>query len=410
MRDGVPPEGDNHGEGAVTLAQTLRVAALQGDEAVAEAVRQCDVDVVAAYPITPQTIIVEKLAEFVASGKFVGEFVPVESEHSALSACVGAAATGARVFTATSSQGLAYMHEMLYNASGMRLPIVMAVANRALSAPLVLNADHGDMMGSRDSGWIQFYAENVEEIYDRTIQLFKLSEDPRVMLPSAINFEGFILSHDKERVRLLDDEPIRKFLGRPRPKHKIDPEAPLTFGAIATPDTYYEFRMQQAEAMKNALHVLDEVEMEFEEFSGRRYGAVDAYRTDGADVVMVVNGSAAGTMRAAARVLNSSGEKVGVLAIKLYRPFPMEQVVSHLAQTKAVVVMDRSLSPGAPSGPISEDVKSAMQLAGLPKPIMSVVYGIGGRDLSIDDGKNIFGMAKEGSTFGASTVMYGVKA
>ena len=394
----------------MTQTQAVHVAALQGDEAVAEAVRQCDVDVVAAYPITPQTIIVEKLAEYVANGRFTGEFVPVESEHSAMSACIGAAATGARVFTATSSQGLALMHEMLYNASGMRLPIVMAVANRALSAPLVLNADHGDMMGSRDCGWIQFYAENVEEIYDRTIQLFKLSEDPRVMLPSTINFEGFILSHDKERVRLLDDEQIKKFLGRPRPKYKIDPDVPLTFGAIATPDTYYEFRMQQAEAMKNALRVFDEVEMEFESFSGRKYGAIDAYNTEGADVVMVVSGSAAGTMRAAARALNAAGEKVGVLAIKLYRPFPMEQVVSQLAQAKAVVVMDRSLSLGAPSGPLSEDVKSGMQLAGLAKPTMSVVYGIGGSDISTDDGKNIFGMAKEGSAFGASTVMYGVKA
>ena len=393
----------------MTQVQVPRVAALQGDEAVAEAVRQCDVDVVAAYPITPQTIIVEKLAEYVADGRFKGEFVPVESEHSALSACVGASATGARVFTATSSQGLAYMHEMLYNVSGMRFPIVMAVANRALSAPLVLNADHSDMMASRDSGWIQVYAENVEEIYDRTIQLFRLSEDPRVMLPSTINFEGFILSHDKERVRLLDDEPILKFLGRPKPKHKIDPDAPLTFGAIATPDTYYEFKMQQTEAMNNALHVFEEVEMEFESFSGRKYGAVDAYNTDRADVIMVINGSAAGTTRAAARALNAAGEKVGLLAIKLYRPFPTEQVVSHLAQAKAVITMDRSISPGAPSGPISEDVKSAMHLARLTKPVLSVVYGIGGRDLSVEDGKNIFGMAKEGSSFGASTVMYGVK-
>jgi pyruvate ferredoxin oxidoreductase alpha subunit len=393
----------------LSQAQTLRVAALQGDEAVAEAVRQCDVDVVAAYPITPQTIIVEKLAEYVADGRLKGEFVPVESEHSALSACVGASVTGARVFTATSSQGLAYMHEMLYNVSGMRLPVVMAVANRALSAPLVLNADHSDMMGSRDSGWIQMYAENVEEIYDRTVQLFKLSEDPRVMLPSAINFEGFILSHDKERVRLLDDEPIHRFLERPRPKHRLDPDEPLTFGAIATPDTYYEFRVQQAEAMKNALHVFDEVEMEFESFSGRRYGAVDAYNTDEADIVMVVNGSAAGTMRVAARALNGGGKSVGVLAIKLYRPFPMEQIVSHLARAKAVIVMDRSISPGAPSGPISEDVKSALQLAGLTKPVLSIVYGIGGRDLSTEDGKNIFGMADEGGSFGMSTVMYGVK-
>src|SRR5271157_5786031 len=239
----------------MSQVQKLEPVALQGDEAVAEAVKQCDVDVVAAYPITPQTIIVEKLAEFVAKGEFNGEFVAVESEHSAMSACLGASATGARVFTATSSQGLAYLHEMLYNVSGMRLPIVMAVANRALSAPLVLNADHSDMMGSRDSGWIQLYAENVEEIYDRTIQLFKLSENPRVMLPSAINFEGFILSHDKERVSLLDEGSIRKFLGRPKPKYKIDPDAPMTFGAIATPDTYYEFRVQQNEAMKASLGV-----------------------------------------------------------------------------------------------------------------------------------------------------------
>jgi pyruvate ferredoxin oxidoreductase alpha subunit len=393
----------------VSQAQTLRVAALQGDEAVAEAVRQCDVDVIAAYPITPQTIIVEKLAEYVASGRLRSEFVPVESEHSALSACLGASLTGVRVFTATSSQGLAYMHEMLYNVSGMRLPVVMAVANRALSAPLVLNADHGDMMGSRDSGWIQLYAENVEEIYDRTIQLFKLSEDPRVMLPSVINFEGFILSHDKERVRLLDDESVQRFLARPRHKYRLDPDKPLTFGAIASPDTYYEFRMQQAEAMKNVLHVFDEVEMEFESFSGRKYGAVDAYNTDGADVVMVINGSASGTMRAAARALNGAGKNVGVLAIKLYRPFPMEQVVSHLAQAGAVITMDRSLSPGAPSGPISEDVKAAMQAAVATKPVLSVVYGIGGRDLSMEDGKNIFGMAQEGSSFGVSNVMYGVK-
>lgn len=390
--------------------QTFRVAALQGDEAVAEAVRQCDVDVVAAYPITPQTIIVEKLAEFVADGLFRGEFIPVESEHSAMSACVGAAATGARVFTATSSQGLALMHEMLYNASGMRLPIVMAVSNRALSAPLVLNADHSDMMASRDCGWIQFYAENVEEIYDRTIQLFKISEDPRVMLPSTVNFEGFILSHDKERVRLLADGPIEDFLGRPEPKHRIDPDSPLTFGAIATPDTYYEFRMQQAEAMKNVLHVFDEVEAEFEGLSGRRYGAVDAYNTEGADVVMVINGSAAGTMRAAARSLNAAGGKAGVLAIKLYRPFPTRQVALHLANAKAVITMDRSLSPGAPAGPLSEDVRSALNLAGKTKPMLDVVYGIGGRDISVEDGKTIFGMAKKGSAFSESSAMYGVRA
>ena len=393
----------------MTQLEMAKVVALQGDEAVAEAVRQCDVDVVAAYPITPQTIIVEKLAEFVAAGRFRGEFIPVESEHSALSACLGASATGARVFTATSSQGLAYMHEMLYNTSGMRMPVVMAVANRALSAPLVLNADHGDMMGSRDSGWIQIYAENVEEIYDRTIQVFRLSEDPRVMLPSALNFEGFILSHDKERVRLIDDEPIRKFLKRPAPKHRLDPKEPLTFGAIANPDNYYEFRMQQAEAMKNALTVFEQTENEFEAFSGRRYGAVDAYNTDGEDRVAVINGCAAGTMRATARAMNSTGERVGVLAVKLYRPFPAGEVASHLRRAKSVVTMDRSMSPGAPSGPIAEDVKSAMRSAGLNQPVMSLVYGIGGRDLSVEDGRKIFGLAGGGVLTCDASVIYGVK-
>ena len=393
----------------MTQMEAAKVVALQGDEAVAEAVRQCDVDVVAAYPITPQTIIVEKLAEFVAAGRLSGEFMPVESEHSALSACLGASATGARVFTATSSQGLAYMHEMLYNVSGMRLPVVMAVANRALSAPLVLNADHSDMMGSRDSGWIQLYAENVEEIYDRTIQLFRLSEDPRVMLPSAINFEGFILSHDKERVRLLEDGPIRRFLRRPTTKHRLDPREPLTFGAMSTPDTYYEFRMQQAEAMRNALSVFEETEREFEAFSGRKYGAVDAYNTEGADRVVVVNGCTAGTMRVAAKAMNAGDESVGVLAIKLYRPFPTEEVVSRLRQAKSVVTMDRSISLGAPYGPIAEDVRSALKGAEIDLPVMSLVYGIGGRDVTVEDGKKIFGLAKGETSFGAASMTYGVK-
>lgn len=394
----------------MSQVEILKAVAMQGDEAVAEAVRQCDVDVVAAYPITPQTIIVEKLAEFVANGEFTGEFVPVESEHSAMSACLGASATGARVFTATSSQGLALMHEMLYNVSGMRLPIVMAVANRALSAPLVLNADHGDMMGSRDSGWIQIYAENVEEIYDRTIQLFRLSEDPRVMLPSTINFEGFILSHDTERVRPLSGEMIRKFVGRPRFKYRLETEDPMTFGAIVTPDNYYGYKMQQVEAMKNTLEVFKEVEKEFEAFSGRRYGAVDGYNTEGADTIAVVIGCTAGTMRAAARAMNKEGGNVGVLAVKLYRPFPTDEVVTHLKGAKSVVVMDRCLSLGAPSSPLAEDVKSSLKSAGLDPPIMSVVYGIGGKDFAVEDGKQVFSMAKDKDSFGPIPIMYGVKS
>ncbi len=380
-----------------------------GDEAVAEAVKECDVDVVAAYPITPQTIIVEELAEFVANGEFKGQFIPVESEHSAMSACLGASLTGARVFTATSSQGLALMHEMLYNVSGLRLPVVMAVANRALSAPLVLNADHSDMMGSRDSGWIQLYAENVEEIYDRTIQMFRLSEDARVMLPSALNFEGFILSHDMEAVRPLGGERIRKFVGRPKFERRLDPDRPSTFGAISSPDTYYEFKMQQAEAMKSALGVFKEVEKEFHALSGRKYGTVDAYNTDQADTIVVVNGCSAGTIRAAARVLNRAGDNVGVLAIKMYRPFPTNEVVDHLRDAESIVVMDRSVSLGAPSGPLAEDVKSALACAGLETPVMSLVYGIGGRDFSLEDGKKVFALAKDKGSYGAMPLMYGVK-
>lgn len=382
---------------------------MQGDEAVAEAVKQCDVDVVAAYPITPQTIIVEKLAEFVANGEFTGEFLSVESEHSALSACLGASATGARVFTATSSQGLALMHEALYNVAGMRLPVVMAVANRALSAPLVLNADHGDMMGSRDAGWIQIYAENVEEIYDRTIQLFRLSEDPRVMLPSAINFEGFVLSHGMERVRPLRGETIRKFVRRPAFGRRLEPDAPASFGAMVTPKDYYGFKMQQAEAMKNALGVFKEVENEFEMFSGRRYGAVDGYNTGGADTIAVVIGCSAGTMRAAARVVNRDGGNVGVLAIKLYRPFPVEEVVSHLRNARTVVVMDRSVSLGAPACPLAEDVKTCLGDARLGSQIMSVAYGIGGNDLGVEDGKKIFNLAENKARFGAGPIMYGME-
>ena len=230
-----------------------------------------------------------------------------------------------------------------------------------------------------------------------------------MLLPSAVNFEGFILSHDKERVRLLKEDSIHRFLGRPRLEHKLDPSDPLTFGAIATPDTYYEFRMQQNEAMNNALTVFDEVEDEFEAFSGRRYGAIDAYNAEEADTVMVINGSSSGTMRAAARELNAAGARVGVLSVKLFRPFPAELLVSHLKHASTVITMDRSISPGAPCGPLGEDVRAVLHGAGVDNLVMGVVYGIGGRDVSKDDGKKIFSMAREGRSFGGGPIMYGVK-
>jgi pyruvate ferredoxin oxidoreductase alpha subunit len=265
-------------------------------------------------------------------------------------------------------------------------------------------------MGSRDSGWIQVYAENVEEIYDRTIQLFRLSEDPRVMLPSTINFEGFILSHDVERVSPLSDDAVKAFVGRPKFKRKLDPADPSTFGAIATHENYYEFKVQQLKAMERALSVFDEVETEYEAISGRKYGAVSAFNTEVADYVAVINGCTSGTMRAAARALNREGGNFGVLAVKLYRPFPTAEVVRHLKGAKALVVMDRSLSLGAPSGPLAEDVKSALKGAGMNPPVLSVVYGIGGRDFSLVDARKVFAMAEHASSFGSEPVMYGVKA
>ena len=395
----------------MTQEEAAAPAALTGDEVVAEAVRQCDVDVVAAYPITPQTVMVEKLDEYYSDGRFRGEFVPVESEHSAMSVCLGASATGARVFTATSSQGLAYMHEMLYNVSGMRLPVVMAVANRALSAPLVLNADHGDMMGSRDSGWIQVYAEDVQEIYDRAIQLFRVSEDPRVRLPSTLSFEGFILSHNKERVTLLEDDTVKRFVGRPRPAYTLNPDHPVTFGAMTDPDHYSGFKSQQADAMGAVPQVFREVEDEYEAVSGRKHGPVGAYATEGATRVVVVSGSASGTVRYAARQVNSGagGEKVGVLSVKLFRPFPAAEIARNLEGAKSVVVLDRSLSLGAPSGPLTEDVVAALSHAGLTKPVMSVAYGIGGADFSADDAKRVFALAREGSSYSRGPMMYGVE-
>ncbi len=396
----------------MTLLQpTARVDALTGDEVVAEAVRQSNVDVVAAYPITPQTIMVEKLDEYYADGRFRGEFVPAESEHSAISVCVGAAATGARVFTATSSQGLAYMHEMLYDVSGMRLPIVMAVANRALSAPLVLNADHGDMMGSRDSGWIQVYAEDVQEVYDRTIQLFRISEHAQVRLPSTLNFEGFTLSHDKERVTILDDDTVARFVGRPSPPFRLDPASPTTFGAMTSPDSYFEFKMQQAEAMKAAAQVFAHVEDEFASVSGRRYGAVGAYGVEEADTIVIVNGASSGTVRHAAREFNKSSGRgeIGVLAIKLYRPFPETEVLRSVKGAKSVVVLDRSLSLGAPAGPLTEDVATVISRAGLRLPLMSVAYGIGGRDFAAEDATRIFALARDRSSYSNEPRMWGAE-
>jgi len=368
-----------------------RIVGLTGDEAVAQAVKQCDVDVISAYPITPQTIIVERLSEFVANGELDAEFVPVESEHSALSVVTSSALTGARVFTATSSQGLALMYEILYITSALRTPVVMAIVNRALSAPINIHCDHSDTLGARDSGWIQLYGENVQEAYDLIFQAYKIAENRNVLLPVMVCLDGFTLSHTLERVELIDDQDALSYLPKklcyPFP---INPERPATYGPLALTDFYFEFKVQQAEAMRQALSVIPQAMREYEKISGRHYYFFDAYGLEDADVAVVCLGSASGTMRYIARELRKEGHKVALVKLTVYRPFPTEELVSALEDMKAIIAMDRSLSFGAVGGPLFEDLRSAFYDHEKRPLIGCIVYGLGGRDLTPSDARSIF--------------------
>jgi len=359
-----------------------KVIGLTGDEAVAYAIKQCNVDVVAAYPITPQTVIVEAFSEYVFNGEVDTEFVCVESEHSAMSACVGASLTGARVFTATASQGLALMHEILYIASSLRCPIVMGVVNRALSAPINIHGDHSDMMGSRDCGWIQIYAENVQEAYDWTIQAFKIAEDKEVLLPVTVNLDGFILSHSIEGIKVLEDEDVASFLPPREPVYTIDPNNPITVGALALPNYYFEFKVQQDHALRNSFKAMGKVFSEYEELSGRKYDVLHTYGMEDAEIALICLGSTAGTARYVAKRLREKGVKVGVLKPWVYRPFPEKEIVEAVKEVKALAVMDRACSFGAPYAPLGSDVASTLYKSGLDIPVVNYVYGLGGRDVS----------------------------
>lgn len=354
---------------------------MTGDEAVAYAVKQADVDVIAAYPITPQTIIVERLADYVNDGELKAVYVPVESEHSALSACVGASLAGARVFTATASQGLALMYEILWIASALRTTIVMALVNRAFSAPINIHCSHDDAYASRDTGWIQFFAENVQEAYDLTLIAFKVSEDRRVLFPSIVNLDGFILSHALEPLYVLSDQAVRSFLPPKQPEYSIDPEKPMTYGPLALFDYYFEFKKVQAEAFKSVYPVIQEAFRDFEKLSGRKYVPVKTYGIEDADAALVLLGSSAGTARHVARQLRQKGEKVGIVSLTLYRPFPTEEVVRLLKGFKAVVVMDRSYSFGSPAAQLYEDIAAALYNESERPLLINAIYGLGGRDL-----------------------------
>ena len=372
-----------------------KMKGLTGDGAIAYAVKQSNVDVVAAYPITPQTLIVEEFSEFVHNGEVHTEFVCVESEHSAMSACVGASLTGARVFTATASQGLALMHEILYVASSLRCPIVMGVVNRALSAPINIHCDHSDMMGSRDCGWIQIYGENAQEAYDWVVQAFKIAEDPNVLLPITVNIDGFILSHSLEGVEVLEDEAVKKFVATRKPVLKVDPDKPITVGALCLTDYYFETKRQQFEALEETSNVIDRVNKEYEALTGRGYSFVDSYGLEDAEAAILCLGSTAGTAKTVAKNLRSQGKKVGVIKPWVYRPFPAEDMMKAVGNLKALAVLDRSCSFGAPYGALCSDVVAMLYQNGKDLNVFNAIYGLGGRDMTPFDIEAIFNEALE---------------
>ena len=367
-----------------------KVLALTGNEAAAYAMLQINPDVVAAYPITPQTELMHKFADFHADGKVDTEFILVESEHSAMSAVVGASAAGCRAMTATSANGLALMWEIVYIASGLRLPVTMAVVNRALSAPINIHCDHSDSMGARDSGWIQLFSENSQQVYDNMIQAIRIAESPDVLLPVMVTLDGFVLSHTIERMEMLDDEVVKNFVDTYTAEHPLlDLESPVTYGPLVLPDYYFEFKRQQAEAMRNAKNVILKVAEEFAELSGRKYELFEAYKLEDAEIAVVVLGSTAGTAQAVVDKLREEGVKAGLLKLRVFRPFPAEELADALSGVKAVAVMDRSDSFSAMGGPVFSELRSALY-GKTEIPVVNYVYGLGGRDVPGTDVEKVY--------------------
>jgi pyruvate ferredoxin oxidoreductase alpha subunit len=365
---------------------THKTLAATGNTVVAEAMRQCAPDVMAAYPITPQTTIVEEFAAMVAKGRVHTEYVTVESEHSAMSACVGASAAGARVMTATSANGLALMWEMLYIAAGMRLPIVMANANRAISAPINIHCDHSDIMGARDAGWVTFFAETAQEAYDNTLMAKRVAEHPDVMLPVMTTLDGFITTHSIDRVSVMDDESVAGFVGKYTPKNALlDVENPVLHGAFAgLGGPYFEFKHQQRQAMENARGAIKQVGEEYSALSGRPFDVVETWGMERAEVAVVVIGSTAGNVRHVARDLRAKGQKVGVVKIRVWRPFPYAELAAALKGLKAVAVLDRAESFGAEGGPLFLETRCALYDAAERIPVVGYIYGLGGSDVKLE--------------------------
>jgi pyruvate ferredoxin oxidoreductase alpha subunit len=354
--------------------------AVTGNEAVANALRQADPDVCAAYPITPATDIMQRFSSFVADGLVKTEMILVESEHSAMSACVGASAGGGRVITATSSQGLALMWEILFIAAGDRLPIVMPLVNRALSAPINIHGDHSDGMGARDTGWIQLWSENAQEAYDNTIQAFRIAEHTDIRLPAMVCLDGFIISHSIERIEYLEDEPVKNFIGEFKQLNPLlDVEHPVSYGPLILADLYMEYKRAQHEVMTKVSKVVLDVAADFEKISGRKYGLFESYRLDDADIALVILNSAAGTAKDVVDEFRDRGIRAGLLKPRLFRPFPYQEIADALKSAKAVCVMDRADSFGS-FGPMYMEIASAMMTSGKKPVLINKIYGLGGRD------------------------------
>lgn len=372
---------------------------LTGYDAVAEAVKSCDPDVVSAYPITPQTDIVERLSEMVADGELTSEFIKVDSEFNAASTCVGASAAGARVFSATCSQGLKLMSEVLFSASGMRLPLVLAIANRSLSAPLSIWCDHTDTFAERDGGMIQFYAEDVQEAIDNILMAYKVAEDPDVLLPALSCLDGFILTHVQEPVELYDEDKVKDFLPEREPEFTLDPSDPKTMGAYARPEHWTETRYMLHEAQKNSKEKISDAVEEFSEIFGRDYGLenkglLDTYMAEDADILLISLGSLCGTIRYIVDEYRERGEKVGLVKLRVYRPFPVNELRDAFKNAEAVAVLEKDVSAGYQGG-LAIDLKSTLYSTDVRIPILDFVVGLAGRDVSKDSIRNIIEETKK---------------
>ena len=364
---------------------------MSGNEAVALAIKQVNPDVMPAFPITPSTELPQIVSTYISNGDIDTEFIPVESEHSSMSATIGASAAGARALTATSSAGLAFMWEELYVASSFRLPIVLCLVNRALTGPLNINCDHSDAMGARDSGWMQVFAETNQEAYDNFIMSYRVAEHPDVMLPMMVCYDGFITSHAVMNIETIDTSTVRDFVGTYKPDNfLLNKDMPYAVGPYANSPFYMETKYNQVEAMRRAKKVILDVCAEFEKISGRKYGLFEEYKMEDAEYAVVIMGSAAGTTKDAVDDLRAKGIKAGMIKIRVLRPFPGEELAAALKNCKAVAVMDRAENYSTMNGPVGSELKAAMYDAGLNIPVLNYYYGLGGRDYTVEEAEVVY--------------------